>query len=369
MSATSAARNPPGDGPRTTSPRLGLIAASTGAIAAVAAHRPHVARADDDDEIGCVQRGLGGIGETAGKIAHHGDSPAPARIDHGIHRPGIQFVAAPGAREKADRRGAAATPHARPARPAGRPVKPSPANAGRVSSRRPATNRCHRPRDRGRPTARRWRQAPGRPRTRRHRHRRSPPITATTSPRSPSSRADSAASASPRTKSSSCSGSRSTCCAPAATAAAQVAGRGVGGGQHGDVCAPRQPGPATPISCRLVEHHRRRRRPRLPAHRRAAGMHHPDPDGRGHPVQFVAQLRIGQHRQYARRTRRCAADAAGHPPTVRGRDRGTPVPNPDLWRETQVCTKTSSWRTLGTGLAAFSATRERWGRARKPLRK
>ena len=45
-SATSAARNPPGDGPRTTRPTFGLMAVSAGAIAAVGRARPHVARAD-----------------------------------------------------------------------------------------------------------------------------------------------------------------------------------------------------------------------------------------------------------------------------------------------------------------------------------
>ena len=58
MSATSAARNPPGDGPRTTNPTLGLIAASTGAIAAVAAHARTSHAADHDDQVGGIQRGL-----------------------------------------------------------------------------------------------------------------------------------------------------------------------------------------------------------------------------------------------------------------------------------------------------------------------
>jgi hypothetical protein len=53
-----------------------------------------------------------------------------------------------------------------------------------------------------------------------------PPITATTSPRVRSSRAESAASASARTSSRSCVGSVRTCWAPTATAAAQIAGSG-----------------------------------------------------------------------------------------------------------------------------------------------
>ncbi len=42
---------------------------------------PHIAWADQDDEIGGIQRCLGGIGQTTWKIADHGDSPRrPASI-------------------------------------------------------------------------------------------------------------------------------------------------------------------------------------------------------------------------------------------------------------------------------------------------
>ena len=102
ISATSAARRPPGDGPRTTRPRLGLIAGEHRGDRRGRRARPHVARADHDDEIGCVQGDCGGIGETTREIANHGDPPAAAGVDDGVHRPGVQFVPAPGAREQAD---------------------------------------------------------------------------------------------------------------------------------------------------------------------------------------------------------------------------------------------------------------------------
>lgn len=50
---------------------------------------PHIAWADQDDEIGGIQRCLGGIGQTTWKIADHGDSPTSAGVDHGVHRPGV----------------------------------------------------------------------------------------------------------------------------------------------------------------------------------------------------------------------------------------------------------------------------------------
>ena len=65
ISATSTARSPPGDGPRTTSPTLGLRAVSSGAIAAVAAHDRTSHWRDDDDEVGGIQRRLGGFGRAA----------------------------------------------------------------------------------------------------------------------------------------------------------------------------------------------------------------------------------------------------------------------------------------------------------------
>ena len=86
MSATSAARKPPGDGPRTTRPEVGIDRGQHRSHRRGRRARPHIAAADHDDEIGGIQRGLRRIGETTGKIADHGDSPAAAGVDDGIHR-------------------------------------------------------------------------------------------------------------------------------------------------------------------------------------------------------------------------------------------------------------------------------------------
>ena len=136
--------------------------------------RPHIARADHDDEIGGVQRGLSGVGQTTRKVADHGDSPATAGVDDGVHRPGVQFVAAPGARQHADppvsRQRLA---HCRPGQPSALQRQIGPAQA-RAWSRRPPADRCRHPTDRGRPAVSRWQPAPGRPRTMTRPPRRAP---------------------------------------------------------------------------------------------------------------------------------------------------------------------------------------------------
>ena len=249
MSATSAARNPPGDGPRTTSPRFGIDRGQHRRHRRGRRACPDIARGDDDDEVGGIQRGLGGIGETAGQIAHHGDSPAAAGIDDGVDRPGVQFVAAPGAGQQAD----AAVPRQRVAH--GRPVQAAALQSQvrptqtRPWSRCPAANRCRRPRGRDRPAARRWRHGPGRRRTttrRRRRSRRSPRRPRRVTRRRAPIRAASASSrikfVVPARAGSTHVGRRPR------SAAAQVAVEGVGDGQHADVSAARQRRPATSVA-------------------------------------------------------------------------------------------------------------------------
>src|ERR1700739_1691126 len=117
MSATSAARNPPGDGPRTTSPRLGLIAASAAEIDAVAAHartshRLTTTTRSAASSATCVasvrRRGTSRAtaappgGPAAGTAQNDGYPPAPPAVENGIDRRAVQFVAAPSPGQQAD---------------------------------------------------------------------------------------------------------------------------------------------------------------------------------------------------------------------------------------------------------------------------
>ena len=102
MSATSAARKPPGRRSPDDQPELRIDRERTGAIVAVAAHARTSHGLTTTDQICGVQRRLGGITEAPREIADHGDSPATAGVDDGIHGPGVEFVPAPGAREQTD---------------------------------------------------------------------------------------------------------------------------------------------------------------------------------------------------------------------------------------------------------------------------
>lgn len=79
-SATSAARNPPGRAPHHQT-QVGVDRGQHRRHRRGGRTCPHIAWADQDDEIGGIQRCLGGIGQTTWKIADHGDSPRrPASI-------------------------------------------------------------------------------------------------------------------------------------------------------------------------------------------------------------------------------------------------------------------------------------------------
>ena len=225
IAATSSARSPPGDGPRTTSPMLGLIAASTGTIVAVAAHA-RTSHGLTTTTRSAVSKAISAASVNRRGRSHTTVAPprrpasmtactAPASNSHPRRVPDSMLI--PRCRGNASR---TADQFSRP---------PCSARSGQrtpgvVSA---PTSRSIPPAQGSRSTSkrigRRLRQAtansdaPAPPR---------PPITATTAPRAPSSRADSPASASSRTRSCSCAGSFSTCPAPTSMAAAQVAGAG-----------------------------------------------------------------------------------------------------------------------------------------------
>ena len=95
-------RNPPGDGPRTTRPTLGLIAPNAVATAAVAAH----ARTSADvtrttKSAASVAISTAGV-RLARQITYDGHATAPAGIDHRSQRAGLDVVACAGARQHAD---------------------------------------------------------------------------------------------------------------------------------------------------------------------------------------------------------------------------------------------------------------------------
>ena len=102
--------------------------------------RPHIARADHDDEIGCVQGSLSSVGQTARNVADHGRPATAAGIDDGVHRShGVQLVSAPGARQHADPAMARQRlAHRRPIQPSALQRQVGPAHARVVS---PPTSR------------------------------------------------------------------------------------------------------------------------------------------------------------------------------------------------------------------------------------
>ncbi len=254
--------------------------------------RPHIARADDDDEVGGIQRGLGGVGQTTGQIAHDGDSPAAAGIDDGVDRPGVQLVAAPRAGQHAD----AVESRQRVAH--GRPVRARPPCNARSGQRRPGvvsppSSRSTPPPQGSRSTssasvaacarATANSDAPAPPQ---------PPMTATTSPRNPSSRHRFGGFGKFADQFMFLRGQAQHVLGADRNGGRPGGRRGFGGGQHADVSAARQ----TPRARTGRPPPRRAPLPRRPSRFSGsppitAGVHHSNTDRRGHPVQLVAQVR------------------------------------------------------------------------------
>ena len=90
-----------------------------------------------------------------------------------------------------------------------------------------------------------------------------------------------------------------------------------------------------------VEHYRRGRRPGFPADLRCAvGMNDPHTDGRGDPVDLVAQCGFVQYGQDSAGAARCRSEwSSGH--RARAASRCRQSPNEDLW------TTPDLWTTRG----------------------
>ena len=102
ISATSADLRPPGDGPRTTTPALGLAADTHGAIAAAAAHDRTSAGATTTTRSAASSTRLHRICRSTGQVADHCRAAAAAGVDHRAKRHGIDITAGATARQNAD---------------------------------------------------------------------------------------------------------------------------------------------------------------------------------------------------------------------------------------------------------------------------
>ena len=224
--ATSADLRPPGDGPRTTTPALGLADDTHGVIAAAAAHERTSAGA-----ITTTRSATSSTSSTApcgspGKITDHGRAAAAAGVEDRAQRSGVDVAAGATTRQHADPVSLRqCVPQRGIAQPTAlqRQVRPA---QSRSRLRSPEPDQCHHPTGPRRPAAHRRAvcanavaktEAPAPPR---------PAITPTTAPRRSSSRHASAALDISAINSPSCAGSVMTCCAPTAMAAWKSAASG-----------------------------------------------------------------------------------------------------------------------------------------------
>ncbi|EUA57043.1 putative septum site determining protein [Mycobacterium intracellulare 1956] len=278
--------------------------------------RTHVTAADDHDQIGGAQGGLGRVGEAAGQVADHGDRPATAGLDDGVHRPGVHLVPAPRSGQHAD---AAVSrqriAHRRPGEPPTPQRQVRPAQARRVF----ATEQQF---DAATPRVEVHQQRIGGGLSKGDRERRG------AGPAAASDDGHGVAARPVVARRLGGFGERTNQGGRLPGQSQHVLGADAHGGrprrrlglahrQHGHVIAAWQRPALAPRGRPRVQHDGRRRRPGLATHRRrVAGMHQPHP-GRGrHPLHLGAQFGLRQHRQHTRVMGALCSGSASHPPTV-----------------------------------------------------
>ena len=102
MRATSAARNPPGAGPRTTTPTFGLTADTHGAIAAAAAHERTSAGVINTTRSAASSAVSDAGGGPPRHVADHRRAAAATRVDHGAQGCGVDIAPGAAARQHTD---------------------------------------------------------------------------------------------------------------------------------------------------------------------------------------------------------------------------------------------------------------------------